>query len=84
MPATGPTLLGFDVLWIATILSGVATMMTSTPMIVGPLAGAIGLRFLRQISKLIMRDMMKAPMLIQIRPPPPAIIRRWSTKKPCM
>ena len=26
MPATGPTLLGFDVLWIATILSGVATM----------------------------------------------------------
>ena len=26
MPATGPTLLGFDVLWIATILSGVATL----------------------------------------------------------
>ena len=26
MPATGPTLLGFDVLWIATILSGIATL----------------------------------------------------------
>ncbi|HVF83480.1 MAG TPA: type II secretion system F family protein [Sphingomicrobium sp.] len=29
-PATGPTLLGFDVIWIATILSGVATMAVLT------------------------------------------------------
>ncbi len=30
MQATGPTLLGFDVIWIATILSGVATMAVLT------------------------------------------------------
>src|SRR3546814_17867480 len=35
-----------------------------------------------QISKLIILAMMPAPMLIQIRPPMPAMISRCSTKKP--
>jgi len=30
MPSGGPTLLGFDVIWIATILSGIATMAVMT------------------------------------------------------
>src|SRR5215468_914000 len=30
MPTGGPTLLGFDVIWIATILSGIATMAVMT------------------------------------------------------
>src|SRR5678809_282327 len=30
MPNGGPTLLGFDVIWIATILSGIATMAVMT------------------------------------------------------
>ena len=91
MPTGGPTLLGFDVILIATITARVATpartlptMTKSIPRMV-PLEGddMFGLPS-AQISKLIILDMMKAPMPIHTMPPPPAIISRSSVKKFCM
>ena len=57
------------------------TRITSTPRRVGPEAGLIMMVSVpAQISKLTILAMMKAPMLIQQRPPSPVTISRSSMK----
>ena len=95
-----PTLLGVDVIWVATLLAAVATLAVLTAIyaattVKDPMARRVKalndrreqlkagiVASTNKRKKLTIFIMMKAPMLIQVRPPRPVTIRRSSVKKP--